>query len=318
MSVIASKRNVAKTQYIFTFFDLSKYTEERIKKVPKRKYRWLAQDIIATMHLIESYLMQIENDYYKYGIKLKDKAGQAQTVIETFESLQKPLLALWNIEKYLAEKDAVDITMRIINQPYAAMKRETDRGMTLGSQVSQIMALIIANSLDHLLKDVLRVKHYLRHMDDGILFARTKDELLEILKKISAHCGKIGLVINQRKTKIVKALHGFTFLKIKYNILKSGKILQRLTHAGIVRMRRKYKKLLKKHISGELPYRCVYDSVQSWMSHTRLAQAYRTTKQMIALTGDVGRKRREEENVLQTHIREKYIWSCLQPGFPQV
>ena len=100
MSVIASKRNVAKTQYIFTFFDLSKYTEERIKKVPKRKYRWLAQDIIATMHLIESYLMQIENDYYKYGIKLKDKAGQAQTVIETFESLQKPLLALWNIEKY--------------------------------------------------------------------------------------------------------------------------------------------------------------------------------------------------------------------------
>ena len=222
------------------------------------------------------------------------------------------------LEKYLAEEDAVDITMRIINQPYAAMKRETDRGMTLGSQVSQIMALIIANSLDHLLKDVLRVKHYLRHMDDGILFARTKDELLEILKKISAHCGKIGLVINQRKTKIVKASHGFTFLKIKYNILKSGKILRRLAHVGIVRMRRKYKKLLKKHISGELPYRCVYDSVQSWMSHTRLAQAYRTTKQMIALTGDVGRKRREEENVLQTHIREKYIWSCLQPGFPQV
>lgn len=104
MSVIVSKRNIAKTQYIFTFLDLAKYTEEKLRKIPRRKSRWLAPDITATMHLIESYLTQIENDYYKYGIKLKTKTEQARTVIEALESLQRPLLALWNIEKYPENK----------------------------------------------------------------------------------------------------------------------------------------------------------------------------------------------------------------------
>ena len=100
MSVIASKRNTAKTQYIFSFYDLAKYTEGRLEKIPKRKYRWLVPDIISTMHVVETYLLQTENRYYQYGIKLYAEPEQARIVIRKLASLQKPLLALWNIERY--------------------------------------------------------------------------------------------------------------------------------------------------------------------------------------------------------------------------
>ena len=41
-----------------------------------------------------------------------------------------------------------------------------------------------------------------------------------------------------KQTIITKVSKGFTFLKVKYFVTKEGKIIRRLTHGGIVRMRK--------------------------------------------------------------------------------
>lgn len=46
---------------------------------------------------------------------------------------------------------------------------EGDTGIGLGSQISQLVELAVLDDLDHYIKERLRIKHYLRYMDDFVL-----------------------------------------------------------------------------------------------------------------------------------------------------
>ena len=48
-------------------------------------------------------------------------------------------------------------------------------GMGLGSQCTQIIQLAVLDDFDHFIKEVLRIKHYVRYNDDFILFMKIKN-----------------------------------------------------------------------------------------------------------------------------------------------
>lgn len=113
MSVIKSKRNLSNIQYIMDFRNLYDYTTRQLYKIPKRKQRWLGEPIINRMNKIESLLMEMSNEYFVYGINTKNKQERAKTIIKQFMKLQKPLIALWNIERY--EQDEMIRWCELIN-----------------------------------------------------------------------------------------------------------------------------------------------------------------------------------------------------------
>ena len=47
-----------------------------------------------------------------------------------------------------------------------------EKGLGLGSQVSQILSLACANDIDHKMKEVMRAKYYGRYMDDGYIISQ--------------------------------------------------------------------------------------------------------------------------------------------------
>ena len=53
------------------------------------------------------------------------------------------------------------------NALMAQLNNDELKGLCLGSQISQILAVSIPNKLDHYIKDICGVKHYIRYMDDG-------------------------------------------------------------------------------------------------------------------------------------------------------
>ena len=59
-------------------------------------------------------------------------------------------------------------------------------GLGLGSQVSQLVALAVLDDLDHFIKERLRIKHYIRYMDDFILVHEDKEYLRQCKKEIEA------------------------------------------------------------------------------------------------------------------------------------
>lgn len=104
MSVLASKRTLSRHEYVNTFLELYSFTSERLDKVSKRRYKWICEPIAHKMNKIFNMIMQVNNDYFEYGIKLIDKQSMAHLIINSLIDLQKPLFAMWNIEKYETRK----------------------------------------------------------------------------------------------------------------------------------------------------------------------------------------------------------------------
>lgn len=156
-------------------------------------------------------------------------------------------------------------------------------GICLGSQISQILALVVPNKLDHFVKDKMSVRHYIRYMDDGLILSNNKQHLMDLLEKMKVVVSELGLQFNEKKTRIIKITKGIVFMKIKYNVTKTGKLIKRLTRAGIVRMRRKLKKLRRLVDIGKVKLDDVYNSMQSWLAHSYLALSYKTRRGMLRL-----------------------------------
>lgn len=164
-----------------------------------------------------------------------------------------------------------------------ALKQHRGVGLTLGSQVSQIMALIVPDRLDHAVKDGSQQRAFERYMDDTFAAARTKDQLKEVGRTILTEAKRIGLRLNPKKTSIVKASKGFKFLQIEYRVTNSGHLVKNLARAGIVRMRRKLKKFRKMVDRGEMTLDHVFESFAAWFGNSFYADSYRTRKQMLTL-----------------------------------
>jgi hypothetical protein len=134
----------------------------------------------------------------------------------------------------------------------------------LGSPLSQIAAIFHPNKLDHLIKEKLGVTFYGRYMDDMYLIHRDKAYLRHCLAEIEKICGELKLTVNKNKTRITRLRDGLVFLKGKYRLLPSGKILKRPCGGSARRMKRKLRKFRRLFEKREIKYEDVHNSYQSW------------------------------------------------------
>lgn len=139
-----------------------------------------------------------------------------------------------------------------------------EKGLGLGSQISQILAVAYPNELDHMIKEKLKIKHYNRYMDDGVLFSNSKEELQKCLRCIQEMCEKLGIILNLKKTKIIKLTCGINFLKVRFYYIKN-KVLTKPNRNKFGRQKKKILKLFKKLI----PIEDICNSVIAWLGHMK-------------------------------------------------
>lgn len=104
MSVIKSKRTLSPIEYTYHFTRTYEYMRERLSRISKRKRKWLSDPIVIIMNTIYDHIAQMNNSYFKYGINEKPVQDQSKQVIEEILSLQKPLIAWWNVDNYPERK----------------------------------------------------------------------------------------------------------------------------------------------------------------------------------------------------------------------
>lgn len=138
------------------------------------------------------------------------------------------------------------------------------KSLGLGSQVSQIAAIYYPNILDHFIKEKLRVKFYGRYMDDLYLIHRDKQFLESCLVEIQRVCKKLAITVNLKKTRIVKLSHGLLFLKGKYSLLETGRVLALPCRDASIRVKRKLKKFKALLEAGKMSFEDIRSAYQSW------------------------------------------------------
>lgn len=145
------------------------------------------------------------------------------------------------------------------------------KGVDIGSQPSQNVGIIYPYRVDNYAKIVRGIKHYARYTDDFYAVSDSKEFLVSVLEGFRKEAAEYGLIINEKKTRIVKLSSQFRHLQVCYSLTESGRLIRKIHPKNITRERRKlkaYKRLLD---AGRIDYPTVENSFKSWLgSHYKI------------------------------------------------
>ena len=153
-----------------------------------------------------------------------------------------------------------------------------ERGFGLGSQVSQIDALMLGNGLDHFIKEQLHIRGYGRYMDDGYLICEDVRYLEECAARIRQYCAGIGLQLSERKTRILPIRQGVRFLKTKFKLTQTGGVIRKVQRKSTRKMRQKLRKFRRWVDDGRMTEEDVRTSYESWKGHMRRGNSWKVLR----------------------------------------
>lgn len=138
-----------------------------------------------------------------------------------------------------------------------------DPGVPVGNLTSQLFANIYLSRLDHFIKEILCVKHYVRYMDDMVIVGNDKKILWAWHREIKGALNKLHLELNE-KTAVFNISQGIDFLGFRqfarYRILRKRV------------MSKNYRKF-RKFVKANVPNARFNDSLQSLLGQCKYCES---------------------------------------------
>lgn len=178
-------------------------------------------------------------------IEDKDIYNLIKTIVESTDSDYLDELTERKINREKKHINTLKISEAEKNRRYQELSKiprhQKGKGLPIGNMTSQIMAIFYLNNIDHYIKEQLRIKYYVRYMDDLILIHTDKEYLKYCLSKIELEIKKLNLLLN-KKTQIYEIHDGLPFLGYKFK-LKNKKLYILLNSNTKKRIKRKVKRV---------------------------------------------------------------------------
>lgn len=217
----------------------------------------------GTQFALNRLRQHLAQHYRKYGRKggilIMDYSSY-------FDSIDHEIL-LSMLKKIINDNRVFALTAMFINA------FPGDKGLGLGSEVSQTSAIFYPNKIDHYIKERLHIKGYGRYMDDSYIIHQDIEYLKYCRKEVERMAAELGLKLNPKATQIVKfSSASFEYLKKRFCITSSGKILMRLSRKNVTRHRRR----LRRMIDHGVDVSTIRQSHNSWRGYAKQCNSYRT------------------------------------------
>lgn len=251
-----------------------------IKSLPYRDrivHQWYVEEFIKPYFLprfIKDTCACIENRGTHYAADMVQKYMRIMKrnigdyyilkcdVKKYFYSIDKNIL-FEIMSRKISDQELLEFTKKII------FDGTGDVGIPIGNYTSQYFANIYLNELDHYVKEDLKIKYYVRYMDDFILLLRTKEEAKEVLEKISYFLReKLKLELNQ-KTRYYPNKMGCNFCG--YVIYETHMLLRKRSKKHI---KRQIKKWNRSYLEGNLNLHKAILEWNAWCNHASHANSY--------------------------------------------
>ena len=175
---------------------------------------------------------------------------------------------------------------RITNEHYLNMLYDIidsfpgEKGIGLGSQVSQLLALMYLDEMDHIIKEKLHIKYYIRYMDDFILVDHNREKLSYSLAELRKYLDTLGLSLN-KKTTLQKLSQGVIFLGWKFILTDTGKVVLKPDKRKLTAKRRKLRGIKRQQAAGNLSEKDVMQIKQGMIAHLQHGNARRVIEQIV-------------------------------------
>ena len=151
------------------------------------------------------------------------------------------------------------------------------KGIPLGNQINQGLALLYLDGMDKLIKYELGIECYGRYMDDFYLIHADKEYLKYCLSVITEYLKTLELTLNG-KTQIFPFKNGVSFLGFHTYIAKDGKVIRKVKNENKRNAQRKYLKMAKMVADGRLPAEKFDASYQAYKNHLSHGNCYALSK----------------------------------------
>ena len=144
------------------------------------------------------------------------------------------------------------------------------KGMPIGNLTSQFFANVYLGELDQFIKHTLKAKHYIRYVDDFVIFDNNKKRLEKWQAEIDNFLrSRLAIELHKEKTKIVPLHTGITFLGFRifrdYKLLKKSNARRIWKRLEIFRRRRN---------DGLMTNEDASRSLEGWLAYARFANTY--------------------------------------------
>ncbi|TWT46789.1 reverse transcriptase/maturase family protein [Botrimarina hoheduenensis] len=197
-----------------------------------------------------------------------------------FPSIDHQLL-LGLVERVIGDRRLLELIATIVDSHHDAVDQEwprggdlfdvrlRKRGLPIGNLTSQFLANVYLNPLDHFVKHALRVKGYVRYLDDFLLFGDDRAELKRHSSAVQERLRSLRLVIHPDKHRLCPTELGVDFAG--FVVFANGRI--KLRNSTVRRYRDRYRRMRweTRHRGRETAE--LTQSVKAWVAHAAHAQS---------------------------------------------
>lgn len=138
----------------------------------------------------------------------------------------------------------------------------TETGLPIGNYTSQWFSNIFLQDLDHHIKEILQVKHYVRYVDDLVILSGNKRKLHQIRKAIAAFLSEKNLKLKGNWQVFLISKRFIDFLGLKFYRNKTT-----LRKTNSLRIKRRMAKISKKEYLN-YPDACAIVSYWGWIKRS--------------------------------------------------
>jgi len=156
---------------------------------------------------------------------------------------------------------------------------ERRHGIPIGNLTSQFFANLYLDDLDHFIKETLRVRAYLRYVDDMVILDDDKQRLADLREQVRGHLEQDRLTLHPYKAHITQVRSGLNLLGY---LVFPGK--RRLRNDNGHRFRRRLRGLALRWAAGRIGWADINSRVQSWVGHARHADTEALRRTIFAET----------------------------------
>jgi RNA-directed DNA polymerase len=206
----------------------------------------------------------------RYGWTLKTD------VVRFFPTIDHELL-LSRLARVVRDADMMCLITKVINSGRGILDDEAPRfvfpgddlfsqlrprGLPIGNLTSQFFANVYLDSLDHFIREDLRVPGYVRYADDVVLFGNSRAQMWEYRAAIERFASGLRLRLHDLKTHVAPATLPLNFLGMR---ISRDQI--RLRSQGVRRFTRRLKRMQRALELGTCTFADIRTSIRAWLAH---------------------------------------------------
>ena len=139
--------------------------------------------------------------------------------------------------------------------------------MPIGNLTSQFFANVYLNELDYFVKHKLKVKYYIRYVDDFVIFHSSKKQLEIWLNQIREFLSNRLLIkLHPQKSAIYPLIRGIDFVGFR-----------NFHHHRLMRKRniRNMQRKVKDYKNGDSYFNSIFESYNGWEAYAKWANTYK-------------------------------------------